>query len=104
MKKSVRPKESFFKWWHILNAQACPHCERALPRPDHGLRRAFCPACTASLPRVIGLHLDRAIRSDWFIAWWRLAMKWRRTDGARREMERERGAGVASFAKAGGGA
>lgn len=82
-------------WYDILSAPSCSYCTRALPRPDHGLRRAFCPTCTAGLPHVLMLHLDRAIRSDWYIAWWRIAMREQRREEVRRELSRERGGSVA---------
>lgn len=69
-------------WFHILAQPECTNCE--IPRAGwsteyqiklakHGLRRAYCPTCTANLPDSVALHLDRAIRNRWFLAWWRLA-------------------------------
>lgn len=60
-------------WFDILGYPECTHCARRLPPADHGLRRAFCPLCTVDLPDAVALHLDRAMRSRWFVAWWRQA-------------------------------
>ena len=101
-KRSSKQPESFFNWWHILSAPYCPNCEQVNAKPDHGLRRAFCPTCTAMLPRVVMTHLDRAIRSDWFIVWWRLSSRLLRTHPSawRRRIKSE--GFTQSLAKAGG--
>ena len=61
-------------WTELLWARECPVCLKKLSKPDHGLRRAFCPNCHASIPDALGSHLDRATKSRWFVAWWRVAI------------------------------
>jgi hypothetical protein len=62
-------------WAEILWSHECTACGARKKPLDYGLLRAFCPVCTANLPDWLALHLDRAMRQGWFLAWWRIATR-----------------------------
>ena len=62
-------------WFELLSQKRCTNCNFALVQPERGPVRAFCPNCTALLPAVVSLHLDRALTSRWYVGWWRLACR-----------------------------
>ena len=62
-------------WAEILWSSECSACGSRVKRSELGPSRAFCPTCTANLPDLLALHLDRAIRQSWFLAWWRIATR-----------------------------
>ena len=68
-------KQKRVTWFELLSQKRCTNCSVALKPLEYGLCRAFCPICTANLPAVVSLHLDRALRGRWFVAWWRFACK-----------------------------
>ncbi len=74
---------SMITWLTLLSARKCSYCESRVT-PRRGLSRAFCEAHTAELPAPIRLHLDRATRGRWFVAWWRLALRELRTQAVAR--------------------
>jgi hypothetical protein len=69
-------------WWDLFSAQHCPNCFLKIKQPGHGLRRSTCEKCHATLPDAIALHLDRAMHSRWYVAWWRIAMQMLRQNEA----------------------
>jgi hypothetical protein len=70
-------------WWDLFSARDCPHCSLKIRQPGHGLRRSTCETCHATLPDALALHLDRAMHSRWYLAWWRIAMQVLRRNEAR---------------------
>lgn len=60
-------------WFDLLSQKHCTNCSLNMKPVDHGPSRSFCPLCTANLPPVVSLHLDRALTNRWFLAWWRFA-------------------------------
>jgi len=67
-------------WFELFSATECPSCFSPIEQPRRGLRRAFCATCHAALPYRLGLHMDRALHSAWFVHWWRVAVRILRTE------------------------
>ena len=65
-------KAARLDWFELLGQKRCTNCSTTLKPSERGPRRAFCPECTSKLPDNLSLHLDRALRSRWYVAWWRL--------------------------------
>ena len=70
-------------WWDLFSAEHCPNCFGKMKQPGHGLRRSTCEACHVTLPDALGLHLDRAMHSRWYVAWFQIAMRLLRRNEAR---------------------
>ncbi len=70
-------------WFDLFSAQHCPNCFLKIKQPSHGLRRSTCEKCHVSLPNGIALHLDRAMRSRWYVQWFQVAMRILRREQAR---------------------
>jgi hypothetical protein len=62
-------------WWDLFSAQHCPNCFLKIKQPGKGLRRSTCEKCHATLPDSLGLHLDRAMHSRWYMKWFHIAMR-----------------------------
>lgn len=71
-------------WFDILHATECPMCHESLQKPSLGLYRPFCEICTATLPDILSLHLDRAATGRWFLRWFQISFRVLRTTDRRR--------------------
>jgi hypothetical protein len=60
-------------WCDILWSHRCSACE-AEKISTHGLARPFCDKHMAALRPRLAVHLDRALHSRWFLAYWRQSM------------------------------
>lgn len=67
-------------WFDLFSAQHCPNCVLKIKQPGKGLRRSTCETCHATLPKELALHLDRAMRSRWYVQWFQVAMRILRRD------------------------
>jgi hypothetical protein len=72
-RSGVKPKRAKVTWFELLSQKRCTNCSTGLKPLEDGLYRAFCPTCTAKLPAVVSLHLDRALCNSWFVRRWRFA-------------------------------